>query len=295
MTNNAPSSRRVRGTVLLAVLAAACASMAAPPARAEQGLVDPSKMPAPLKSVTIAQRLGGQLPLDVPFRDDSGRDVTLGRYFKGDKPVILVFAYYECPMLCTMVLNGLASAMKVLEFKPGREFDIVAISIDHGETKQMASEAKRRTVQRYGGLDTLDGWHFLTSPDEAAIRKVADAAGFGFEYLPATDEYAHASGVIVVTPHGQLAQYYYGVEYSPKDLRLGLVEASSDKIGTVVDQILLYCYRYDPHSGKYTALAMRLVRTGAAIFALGMIIFLWLTWRRERAKDAAQMSVLGAR
>lgn len=262
---------------------------------AEEGLVDPSQMPAPLKTVTLEQRLGSPLPLDARFRDDSGRDVTLGTYLNGDKPVILLFVYYECPMLCTMVLNGLSSALKVLEFNPGKEFEVVAISIDPAETHQMASEAKRRAVQRYGRLETLDGWHFLTTKDEATIRRVADAAGFGYEYLPATDEFAHASGVIVVTPQGKLAQYFYGIEYSPKDLRLALVESSSNRLGTVVDQLLLYCYRYDPHAGKYTALAMRLVRIGGAVFALGMIIFLWLTWRRERAKDAAQTAVLGAR
>ncbi len=260
---------------------------------ADQGLVKPENMPGPLKEVRIDQHLGDSLPLDVPFINQDGARVKLGDYFNGDRPVILAFVYFECPMLCSLILNGLATSLDVLKFNPGQEFDVVAISIDPDETPAMAGESKSSTLKRFGRPETSAGWHFLTG-DDANIRRVADTAGFGYHYLPATDEYAHASGIMIVTPDGKLSQYFYGIEYPPKDVRLALVEASSNQIGNLVDQILLYCYRYDPQIGKYTAVTMRILRITGAVFVLGMIIFVWIAIRRDRSANDAKSHTLGA-
>lgn len=260
---------------------------------ADEPIVKPEDMPGPLKQVRIDQHLGDQLPLDVPFVDEDGNAVKLGDYFTGDKPVVLAFVYFECPMLCSLILNGVATSFNILKFNPGQDFDLVAISIDPDETPAMATESKAATLKRYGRPDTGSGWHFLTG-DEAEIQQVADAAGFGYDYLPATDEYAHASGIMIVTPEGKLSQYFYGIEYPPKDVRLALVEASSNQIGSLVDQILLYCYRYDPQVGKYTVMTMRILRITGAVFVLGMIIFVWIAIRRDRSANDAQSHTLGA-
>ena len=281
--------RRSAASAMCLLLAVASAL----PASAEEGLVEPENMPGPLKEVRIDQHLGDRLPLDVPFVDEDGTSVTLGQYFKGERPVVLAFVYYECPMLCSLILNGMATSLDVLKFNPGNEFDVVAISIDPAETPEMATESKAMTLKRYGRPETAEGWHFLTGKD-ADVRKVADAAGFGYHYLPASDEYAHASGIMIVTPDGTLSQYFYGIEYPPKDVRLALVEASSNQIGNLVDQILLYCYRYDPQIGKYTAMTMRILRITGAIFVLGMIIFVWIAIRRDQSANDAESHTLGA-
>lgn len=290
-----PSSyeRTVRAGLALILLSLLCAL----PSMADQSLVEPSKMPGPLKEVTFEQHLGDSLPLDATFRDQDGKTVRLGDYW-GEKPVVLVFVYYECPMLCSLILNGLASSLAILEFTPGQDFDVVAISIDHEETPAMAAEARTKTLQRYGKDGTQDGWHFLVG-DEATVRLVASAAGYGYQYIPATDEFAHASGLIVSTPEGQIAQYYYGIEYPPKDLRLALIEASKNELGGLVDQVLLYCYKYDPKIGKYTALTMRLLRITGGLFATGLIAFLWYSFRYDRAAvqppaDSPETGSLGA-
>lgn len=270
---------------LLSVLAAAY--MAAP-VLADQSLVEPAKMPGPLKQVTFEQHLGDTLPMDAVFHDQDGNEVRLGEYW-GERPVILAFVYYECPMLCSLILNGMASSLAVLEFEPGQEFDVVAISIDHEETPAMAHKARADTIRRYGKDGTEAGWHFLVG-DEATVRGVADAAGYGYEYIPSTDEFAHASGVVVTTPEGQIAQYYYGIEYPPKDLRLALIEASKNEIGGLVDQVLLYCYKYDPQIGKYTVLTMRMLRVTGGLFAAGLIAFLWFSFRHDRAAQSPALS-----
>ena len=264
-----------------------------PVAAGDEPIVKPEDMPGPLKQVRIDQHLGDQLPLDVPFVDEDGNAVKLGDYFTGDRPVVLAFVYFECPMLCSLILNGVATSFNILKFNPGQDFDVVAISIDPDETPAMATESKAATLKRYGRPDTGSGWHFLTG-DEAEIQKVADAAGFGYDYLPATDEYAHASGIMIVTPEGKLSQYFYGIEYPPKDVRLALVEASSNQIGSLVDQILLYCYRYDPQVGKYTVMTMRVLRITGAVFVLGLIIFVWIAIRRDQSANDAQSHTLGA-
>lgn len=265
------------------LLVAACLStlLVVSPLGADQGVVEPEKMPGPLRQVTFEQNLDADLPLDATFRDHNGQQVRLGDYW-GEKPVLLAFVYYECPMLCSLILNGMASSLAVLEFQPGREFDVVAISIDHEETPAMAAKARSDTIRRYGKDGTDPGWHFLVG-DEETVRRVAKVAGYGYEYIPSTDEFAHASGIVVTTPEGKIAQYYYGIEYPPKDLRLALVEASKSRIGGLVDQVLLYCYKYDPKIGQYTVLTMRLLRVVGGLFALGLIVFLWISFRHDHA------------
>ena len=256
------------------------------------GLVDPQDMPGPLKDVGFDQNLGKSLPLDTLFFDDQGREVRLGDYF-GERPVILTFVYYDCPMLCPMVLNGVAKSLGVLSFDVGQEFDVVAISIDPNETPEMAAGVKQTTVKRYGREETADGWHFLTG-SEQAVRQVTDTAGFRYAYLPETGEFAHASGMIVVTPEGTLAQYLYGLDFAPRHVQLALVEASSNQIGSVVDQLLLYCFRYDPKLGKYTVMITRILRLAGVLFILGLALFLWIMRRRDLAAARQTVATLGA-
>ncbi|MEM1201595.1 MAG: SCO family protein [Acidobacteriota bacterium] len=287
--------RRSASTLLRAtghLLLGAALACAAQPSLAQDRLVEPKKMPGPLSQVTFEQNLGAQLPLDAPFVDEQGRKVVLGDFY-GERPVVLAFVYYECPMLCSLILNGMAASLSVLQFTPGEEFDVVAISIDHEEGPVMARQSMADTLNRYGRQETAGGWHFLTG-DEATIRQVADIAGYGYEYIPATDEWAHSSGIIVTTPEGQIAQYFYGIEYSPKDLRLAMVESASNRIGNLVDQILLYCYRYDPQVGKYTAMTMRILRLTGGLFVFGLVIFLYVSFRRDSAATAAKRPTLGA-
>ena len=254
------------------------------------GLVDPSAMPGPLKEVGFEQRMGDQLPLDATFVDETGRQVTLGDYF-GEKPVLLAFVYYDCPMLCTLIMHGVAKSLSVLKLEIGKDFDVVAISFAPGETPAMARDAKAATLERYGKADS-DGWHFLSSPDgdEESIRRVTEAAGFSYTWVPesqtrATGEYAHAAGIMIVTPEGQLAQYFYGIEYPPRDVRLALVEASANRLGSLVDQLLLYCFRYDPTLGKYTATVTAILRVFGVVFILGLGAFLWVLSRRDRRQE----------
>ena len=276
----------VRPYVLLACLLSAIASPVVgqtygPPSKTT-GIVDPSEMPGPLKEVGIDQRLGEKLPLDAPFVDETGREVTLGDYF-GERPVILFFGYYDCPMLCPLIWNGLAKSIGVLEFNAGTEFDVVSISIAPDETAEMAQNAKTKAVERYGRPETAGGWHFLRGSPES-IRRATEAAGFRYALIEDSGEYAHASGIMVTTPDGTLAQYHYGIDYSPKDLRLALVEASENPIGSVVDQILLYCFRYDPTVGKYTAVVTRVLRLAGVAFLLALAAFLWIMWRLDRRR-----------
>lgn len=236
-----------------------------------------------LENVGIDQRLGEQLPLDARFRDENGAIVQLGDYF-GKKPVVLTLVYYECPMLCNQVLNGLTSALDVLSFDIGKEFDVVTVSFDARETPNLASNKKETYIQWYKRAGASEGWHFLTG-DKASIDKLTEAAGFHYKFDPATNQFVHASGIMLATPDGKLARYFYGIEYAPKDLRLGLIEASEKRIGNPVDRLLLYCYHYDPSAGKYSAAVMNILRlAGIATFA-GLIAMLWLL-RRKRFSHA---------
>src|ERR1700741_2204984 len=235
-------------------------------------------LPTALSDVRIEQKLDQQLPLDLVFRDESGQPVKLGQYF-GKKPVVLAFVYYDCPMLCTQVLNGMATSFRVLPFQIGKEFDVVTVSFDPRETNTLAA-AKKQIYLHYlpekmrAGANS--GWHFLTG-DQASITQLTDAVGFHYRYDEATKQFAHASGIMLTTSQGRLSRYFYGIEYPARDVRLGLIESSENKIGSPVDQLLLYCYHYDPATGKYGAAVMKIMRIAgvATLLAIiAMIVFL---------------------
>ena len=241
-------------------------------------------IPAALQGVGIDQRLNDAIPLDLVFRDEFGRSVPLSTYFHSGRPVLLAPVYYRCPMLCTQILNGMVSALKAVSFAPGKDFEVVAFSFDPKDTPELAGEKRQTYLRRYGRPDTANGWHFLTG-DAANIKSLMDAVGFHYKYDPATDQYAHASGLMIITPDGHLSKYFYGVEYAPRDLRLGLVEASLNKIGSPVDRILLFCYHYDPTTGKYGAIAMNMVRLAGGLFVLICGVFLAVVFRRDWRSD----------
>ena len=250
-------------------------------ARPESG--NPSTgLPKALSEVRIEQKLDQQLPLDLVFRDESGQPVKLGQYF-GKKPVVLAFVYYDCPMLCTQVLNGMIRSFRVLPFTIGNEFDVVTVSFDPRETNVLAAAKKKVYVDylpesmRAGAND---GWHFLTG-DQASITQLTDAVGFHYRWDDATNQFAHASAIMVATPHGRLSRYFYGIEYAPRDLRLGLIESSANKIGSPMDQLLLYCYHYDPATGKYGAAVMRVMRVAGVLTILGIVAMLLLLKARH--------------
>ena len=237
--------------------------------------------PGLLGRIGIDQRLNEQVPLDLAFVDESGRNVKLRDYF-GRRPVLLALVYYECPMLCTQVLNGVTGALKVLSFDVGKEFDVVAVSINPKEGPGLAAAKKQAYIERYGRPHTAGGWHFLTGREEN-IRALANAVGFRYAYDEEIKQYAHGAGVELLTPKGVIARYFYGIEYAPRDIRLGIVEASEEKIGSPIDSVLLLCYHYDPATGKYGATAMTMVRVGAVMTMLGFAVFLFVALRRERA------------
>lgn len=237
-------------------------------------------LPPILRDAAIDQRLGEQVPLDLVFTDDAGKSVRLGDFFS-DKPVILVLAYYRCPMLCNLVLNGLVQAMLGMPLDAGREFEIVTVSFDPRETPALAAAKKKQYLERYGRPGAVAGWHFLTGEEEP-IRQLCDAVGFHAVYDARRDEFAHASGIMLLTPGGKVARYLFGVDFPARDLRLGLVEASEGKVGTPADRLFLFCYHYDPNTGRYGAAVMNLVRLAGAATALGLSTFLAVMWRRER-------------
>jgi protein SCO1/2 len=244
-----------------------------------QGVVS-SERPAILKDVSFRQRLNETLPLDAAFLDENGRSVRLGDYFGGSKPVVLAFVYYQCPMLCIQVMNGISSSLRALPFEAGKDFDVVLISFDPRDTPAAAAEKKRTHLDYWAAQSTASGWHLLTG-DESTIARVTAAAGFSYQWDDLTQQFAHVSGVLVVTPDGRLSRYFYGVEYSPKELRLALVESGQGQIGSVIDELLLYCYHYDPASGRYGVIVMNLIRVGGVLtvaFILGVML---LTRRRD--------------
>ena len=237
--------------------------------------------PGILSKIGIDQRLHEKVPLDLPFVDENGKDVRLGDYF-GKRPVLLARVYYECPMLCTQVLNGVTGALKTMNFDVGREFDVVAVSINPKEGPGLAAAKKQSYIERYGRPQTAAGWHFLTGREEN-IRALANAVGFRYVYDEETKQYAHGAGVELLTPKGVIARYFYGIEYSGRDIRLGIIEASEEKIGTPIDSVLLLCFHYDPTTGKYGATAMTMVRIGAVLTMVAFAVFLTVAIRRERA------------
>jgi len=241
--------------------------------------VPASALPAPLREIGFDQNLNQQIPLDIPFVDEQGREVELGRFF-GARPVVLAFVYYECPMLCTQVLSAMATSLDVMSLEPGRDFEIVTISFDPRDTPKSAAAKKAVYIERYKHPGAAQAWHFLTG-DPPAIERLAQAVGFRYTYVPEEKQFAHAAAIMVLTPDGRVSRYFFGVEYPPRDLRFGLIDAADRKIGTVVDHLLLYCYRYDPTTGRYGALAMNLVRAGGVVTVLAFGGFVLVMRRRE--------------
>jgi protein SCO1 len=255
-----------------------------------KGMMSPpaNVRPPGLKNVGIEQHLDEQIPPDLNFRDETGKPVRLGDYF-GKKPMILNLVYYNCPMLCGEVLSGLESSLRVLKFDVGKEFDVLTVSFDPNETPDIATKKKAEFLKRYGRPGAADGWHFLTGPQES-IDALTKAAGFQYQYDPKTGQFAHATAIMVLTPEGKIAQYYYGVEYAPKDLRLGLIQASEIKIGTLADQVLLYCYHYDPATGKYGAIISRVLQLSAlaTVLALGIFMTVLIRFGSGNSQHAAR-------
>jgi len=266
VSNIANNSKRI----LIAAFVALLMTLPAFGQGMTKGIMSPpaNVRPPGLLNVGIEQHLDEQIPADLNFRDETGKPVRLGDYF-GKKPLILNLVYYNCPMLCNEVLAGLESAMRVMKFDVGKEYDVLTVSFDPRETPEMATKKKAEFLKRYGRAGASDGWHFLTGPQES-IDALTKAAGFQYQYDPKTGQFAHATAIALLTPEGKIAQYYYGVEYAPKDLRLGLIQASQNKIGTLADQVLLYCYHYDPNTGKYGAVISRVLQLSALATILGL-------------------------
>ena len=268
------SATRLPGRIGVALIAGAMLAFPAGAQRLESEVGD---------EIGIEQRLGETLPLDLSFVDEAGQTVQLGGYF-GEKPVILALVYYECPMLCTQVLNGLLRSLRVLAFSAGEEFDVVTVSIDPGESASLAAAKKQEYTKKYRRETGSSGWHFLTGSDDQIVQ-LAESVGFSYQYDEETDLYTHASGIMIATPEGELSRYFYGVEYAPKDLRLGLIEASENRIGNPVDQLLLLCFQYDPATGKYTLAVLNSLRVAGFATVLGLAVFVGAMLRRERRQS----------
>src|SRR5271166_1933205 len=264
-------------TVLLAVALTSASAWA----QMNNGVMSPpaSTRPPRLENVGTEQHLDAQVPPDLIFRDDTGKAVKLGDYF-GSKPLILDLVYYNCTMLCGEALAGLASAMRLVKFDVGNEFDVITVSFDPRETPEMATAKKIDYVKRYGRANAAAGWHFLTGQPES-INALTKAVGFQYQYDAKSNQYAHATAIMVLTPQGRISRYFYGVDFPPKDLRMGLVEASQGKIGNAVDAVLLYCYHYNPETGKYGAVVTRILRLSAAATILMLGTFLFILWRLD--------------
>lgn len=254
------------------------------------------KPPEILNKVGIAQHLNQQLPLNLTFTDDAGKQVPLSSYF-GKRPAILALVYYQCPMLCSEELNGLTGALQMVNFVPGKDFDVIVVSIDPSEGTDLAAAKKRSYLKRYGHPETADGWHFMTGT-QPNIDAITKAVGFGYVKIPGPDgkltQFAHASSIQIVTPQGKLAQYYMGVEYSPKDLRLGLVEASANHIGSPVDNILTYCYHYDPQTNRHSLIVARVVQLGGGLTVVLLGGFMLVMFRKD-VRQAHQKLATGTK
>jgi len=249
----------------------------------QQGENRGDELPKVLKAVEVSQHLNQQLPLDATFVDETGKTVQLGDYF-GSKPAILTTVYFNCPMLCSEELDGLTSSLEMVHLNPGPDFNVIVISIDPAETPELAAKKKAFYLKRYGRPETAAGWHFLTGK-EPAINAVTKAVGFGYVRVPGPDgtmsQFAHASSIEVITTNGKVAQYYLGVEYSPKDMLLGLIEASGNKIGSPVANILTYCYHYDPETNKHSIIVARVVQLGGMVTMAGLGGFMFVMFRRD--------------
>jgi protein SCO1/2 len=284
--NTIRNGRAARSLLTLA----ACVLLVLPVMRAqvssygEKQMGEPSDhLPSVLNRVSITQKLNTQIPLDGEFRDETGKTVHLRDYF-GKRPAILALVYYNCPTLCSEEMDGLAGALEMVKFRPGKDFNVIVVSIDPSETPALAAKKKAFYLKRYGHPETANGWHFLTG-EQPAINALAAATGFGYVRVPGPDgkmtQFAHASAIELLTPEGKLSQYYLGVEYSPKDLRLGLVEASEHRIGSPVDDILTYCYRYDPALNRHSLVIARIVQLACIITMLWLGSYMVIMFRRD--------------
>lgn len=241
--------------------------------------------PTQLTDVGVDARIGNTVPLDLELRDAAGKRLRLGELVR-EKPVVLVPAYYTCPMLCSMVTGGVVKALRVVDFEPGRDYEVVVFSFDPAdgpaEARSKREETRRDIGPAAAGSGDIRGWHFLTG-DEETIRALTDAIGFRYRWDPEQRQFAHTAAIMLLTPSGRVSRYFYGIEYAPRSLRLGLVESADEKLGSVVDQVLLYCFQYDPSSGKYSAAVLNLVRAGGLLTLTALGLFMFVTWRRGRA------------
>ena len=244
-----------------------------------------SEMQPILEKVKIEHKLNAQTPLELKFRDEQGETVALGDYFQG-RPVILILAYYRCPMLCNQVLNGVVDGLRGISFDAGKDFQVVVVSFDAREQPDLAAAKKATYVEHYGRPGAEDGWHFLTG-DQSAIDRLTQAVGFPYLYDSAHDQFIHDSGIMIVTPQGRISRYLYGIDFSPRDLRLALVESSASRIGSPIDHVMLLCFHYDPASGRYTATVLGIVRLAGAVTMLVLGSFLFRAWRREVKRRVA--------
>ena len=246
----------------------------------------PNGMPEALQKVGIDQKLGDQLPLDAPVKDESGKDAKLGDYFKSGRPVIVAFVYYECPMLCNEVLNGLTGSLKGISLNAGKDFDVIAISFDARENDKpdLAKNKKASYMERYGRPGTENGWHFLTATQES-IDKMTSAAGFKYQWDEKSQQFAHVGGVMITTPDAKLSRYFYGIDYAPSDLKFGLMDSAAEKIGNPAERLLLYCYHYDPASGKYGLAILRVMRAASVLTIAGIGAMLFIFWRRNKGRQ----------
>ncbi|HMO80532.1 MAG TPA: SCO family protein [Pyrinomonadaceae bacterium] len=244
-----------------------------------------SGLPEPLKKVGIEQRLGEQVPLDAVFRAEDGRDIPLRDLFGNGRPVILALVYYECPMLCNQVLNGLTGSLKGINLDIGKDFDVLAVSFDASENEKpgLAANKKAGYLERYGRPGAESGWHFLTG-DQNSIDRLTESVGFSYEWDDKSDQFAHASGIIILTPEGKVSRYFYGIDYAPRDVRLGLVDSAESRVGSVTDQLLLYCFHYDPSTGKYGFAVLSALRIAAVVTLIGMGAMGFIFWRRGRIR-----------
>lgn len=247
---------------------------------------DSAFVPKQLQGVGIAQELNATVPLDLPFRDEYGKQVRLRDYFEG-RPVLLVPVYYTCPMLCSQILSGVVEGLRPLDLKPGRDLQVVAFSFNPAETSADAFRKKQQSIREYSGKQDDSGWHFLTGT-QSSIESLTQAIGFHYRYDPATRMFLHASGVVVLTPEGKIARYFYGVQYEPKDFSLGLIEASHRQIGSPVQQVLLFCYHYDPNTGRYGATVMGVLRAAAVLALIVMSAGLAILWRFDMRRHRGE-------
>lgn len=269
------------GTVVMIAALSAAAGGQKFERRSSEDVQQQNTRPQIFEKVGIDQRLGNALPLDAKFLDESGKPVKLEQYFHRQRPVLLALVYYNCPMLCNQVLNGMTSALGVLKFNAGQEFDVLAISFDPRENPVQALEKRALVIERYRRPGADAGMHFLTGKPEA-IKAVTEAVGFRYTWDETTKQFAHASALVLLTPEGKVTQYYYGIEYSPRDMRLGMIEASQERIGNVADELMLYCYHYDPMTGKYGAVIMNVLRVSAVLTLMVIGGFVAVSLRREK-------------